>query len=398
MNIRNYRMTFSRLFCALIIAAAPAASFASVTAGVSIDVAPPPLPVYVQPPCPAPGFLWMPGYWAYGPFGYYWVPGVWVRPPRIGVLWTPGYWGYEGGFYVWHAGYWARHVGFYGGVDYGFGYPGIGFVGGLWVGSVYRYNTAVVNVNRTVIHNTYIDRTVIRHTTVINRASFNGAGGIRAEPTEQERIAMHEAHFQPTVEQERHIHDAAQDRAERASYNHGKPATVAMSRVDGRRYNQQGRIASGVRSGQLSTGETHNLEHRQARIDHTIHADRQANGGSLSALQREQINRRQNHLSQSIHTDKHNATTPHYGNTEVGARRYQQQQRLANGIGNGQITPGGAARIEHQEQNINRHIAAARAAHGGQLGPRQYRRINHQQNRTSRRIYHQGHNDRHGSR
>ena len=56
----------------------------------SVTVAPPALPVYVQPPLPAPGYIWTPGYWAYGDAGYYWVPGVWVSPPRAGVLWTPG--------------------------------------------------------------------------------------------------------------------------------------------------------------------------------------------------------------------------------------------------------------------------------------------------------------------
>ena len=54
--------------------------------------------------------------------GYYWVPGTWVQPPRVGVLWTPGYWGFVGGVYAFHAGYWGPHVGFYGGVNYGFGY------------------------------------------------------------------------------------------------------------------------------------------------------------------------------------------------------------------------------------------------------------------------------------
>ena len=61
-------------------------------------------------------------------------PGVWVRPPQVGLLWTPGYWGWGGGAYLFHAGYWGPHVGFYGGVNYGFGYGGVGFGGGRWVG------------------------------------------------------------------------------------------------------------------------------------------------------------------------------------------------------------------------------------------------------------------------
>ena len=84
---------------------------------ISVGFAPPMLPIYVQPPLPSPGYLWTPGYWAYGPGGYYWVPGVWVRPPQLGVLWTPPYWGWGGGQYLFHEGYWGPHVGFYGGIN-----------------------------------------------------------------------------------------------------------------------------------------------------------------------------------------------------------------------------------------------------------------------------------------
>ena len=90
---------------------------------------PPELPVYEQPPIPAPGYVWTPGYWGIGPLGYYWVPGTWVLPPSVGLLWTPGYWGWRDGIYVWNAGYWGPHVGFYGGVNYGFGYGGVGYEG-----------------------------------------------------------------------------------------------------------------------------------------------------------------------------------------------------------------------------------------------------------------------------
>ena len=152
-------------FCALFHSQCLGSSYGQVGVGVAIHIGPPALPVYTQPPCPQDGFLWTPGYWAYGPAGYYWVPGVWVAPPRVGLLWTPGYWGFVGGGYGWHAGYWGPHVGFYGGINYGFGYGGVGFVGGRWDGGRFAYNTAVVNVNRTVIRNVYVDRTVFTATT-----------------------------------------------------------------------------------------------------------------------------------------------------------------------------------------------------------------------------------------
>src|SRR5215831_14595185 len=99
---------------------------------ISVTVAPPPLPVYEQPVIPGPGYIWVPGYWSYGDQGYFWVPGTWVLPPDPDLLWTPGYWSYGDGAYVWNAGFWAPVVGFYGGIDYGYGYYGRGYEGGYW--------------------------------------------------------------------------------------------------------------------------------------------------------------------------------------------------------------------------------------------------------------------------
>jgi len=219
-SIRNF-------FFAVLLLVLPAASFAGVF--VSITVAPPVLPVYVQPACPGDGYIWTPGYWAYGPDGYYWVPGTWVLAPRPGFLWTPGYWGWGGGFYAWHAGYWGPHIGFYGGVNYGFGYGGVGFVGGHWDHDRFFYNTAVSNVNVTVIHNTY-RTTVINNTTIVNRTSFNGPGGINARASVEEERASHESHLQATSVQMQHEHFASTNHAYLASVNHGRPAEAAMSR------------------------------------------------------------------------------------------------------------------------------------------------------------------------
>jgi hypothetical protein len=215
-------------------------SYSQVSVGISIRIAPPALPVYVQPVCPTDGYLWSPGYWAYGDDGYYWVPGVWVAAPTPGYLWTPGYWGYTGGYYGWHGGYWGTHVGFYGGMNYGFGYGGVGFGGGMWQGGSFRYNTAVMNVNTTVIHNTYVNNTVINNTTVNNHASFNGPGGVTAVPTAEERVAMTEHHVQPTASQVSHEQTARSDKSAYASVNHGRPANVAMNTVGGHKFNQQG--------------------------------------------------------------------------------------------------------------------------------------------------------------
>ncbi len=386
------RTALQSLAAGLVLMMVPFAASAGIA--VSITVGPPALPVYVQPPCPVDGYLWTPGYWAYGPDGYYWVPGVWAAPPRVGLLWTPGYWGFGGGIYAWHPGYWGPHVGFYGGVNYGFGFGGTGFVGGAWSGGFFRYNTAVVNVNTTVVRNVYVDRTVINNTTVVNRTSFNGPGGITAQPSVQERSFANEQHVQPTQIQLAHQETASHDRTQLASANGGHPGTMAMDSVNGRRFNQQGRIANGVASGRLTAGEAKNVEGREANLNHEIHDDRQANGGTLTPQERQQVNRQQNNLSKSIYDDKHNGANAQYGNNEVGQRRANQQQRIANGIDKGQISAGQASRLEGKEQNINKQAAADRAANGGKLTPAERQQINQKQNGASRAIA----NDRHEER
>ncbi|HVN44538.1 MAG TPA: YXWGXW repeat-containing protein [Steroidobacteraceae bacterium] len=196
-------------------------------ADVQANEPPPPLPTYEQPPCPVEGYIWTPGYWAWAPAGYYWVPGTWVAPPRVGLLWTPGYWGFVGGVYVFHGGYWGPHVGFYGGVNYGFGYGGVGFAGGRWVGNSFAYNQSVTNVNVTVVHNTY-NETVVNNVTTVSRVSYNGgAGGIAAAPTPQERMAAQESHVPPTPTQHQHLQQAAANPALLARNNGGHPAIAA---------------------------------------------------------------------------------------------------------------------------------------------------------------------------
>jgi WXXGXW repeat (2 copies) len=212
-----------------VMVAVPATSFGAVA--VSITIAPPVLPVYSQPICPGAGYIWTPGYWAYGPYGYYWVPGTWVMAPFIGALWTPGYWGWGAGVYLWHAGYWGPHVGFYGGINYGFGYLGVGYAGGYWNHGSFFYNSAVNNVNRTVVRNVY-SKTVVNNASG-NRVSYNGGrGGTTARPTSAEAAAARDRHAGPTSAQTQLRRSASASRAQRASVNNGRPATLATARPE----------------------------------------------------------------------------------------------------------------------------------------------------------------------
>ena len=162
--------------------------------------APPPLLNYEQAPCPEEGYLWTPGYWGWRGAGYYWVPGAWVQPPRVRVLWTPGYWAFMGGIYLFHAGYWGPHIGYYGGINYGYGYFGSGFVGGRWVDNSFAYNKAVSNVNARVTNNTYSETVV--NNSALKKMSYNGGpGGATAAPTAEERAAAAEPHMSATPRQ-----------------------------------------------------------------------------------------------------------------------------------------------------------------------------------------------------
>jgi hypothetical protein len=198
--------------------------------GISVEVAPPPLPVYEQPEIPAPGLLWSPGYWAYGPEGYFWVPGTWVEPPQPGLLWTPGYWGWANGLYLWNGGYWGPVVGFYGGVNYGFGYTGRGYEGGYWRDNQFYYNRSVTNITNVHVTNVY-SRTVVNNVTVQRVSYAGGPGGINARPTAAEEQAAHAQHVPATTAQTQQRESAASRRDLLASVNQGKPQIAATARA-----------------------------------------------------------------------------------------------------------------------------------------------------------------------
>ncbi len=209
------------------ILATPMSASAQVSIGVSVQLAPPPLLVYAQPPMPEEGYIWTPGYWQWdASAGYYWIPGTWILPPVADVLWTPPYWGWSDGVYLFHGGYWGPHVGYYGGVNYGYGYGGVGYGGGRWDGGHFAYNQSVNNFGSVRVGHTYRQNVTINTNSHVSYAG--GAGGIRSEPNAAERGAEHENHMPVTSEQARHVSAAAANPALAA--NHGRPATAATAR------------------------------------------------------------------------------------------------------------------------------------------------------------------------
>ena len=223
--IRIVALAGSFVICSLL-ALSPAR--AQVDIAISVDVEPPPLPVYDQPPIPEPGYLWVPGYWAWDDdTGYYWVPGTWVLPPEPALLWTPGYWGWNDGVYVFHEGYWGPQIGFYGGVAYGFSYDGVGYEGGYWRDGAFFYNRSVNNISNVLITNVYNKTVVVNNVTNV---SYNGGtGGTTAQPTAQQIAAANEHHVAATAAQTQNVQAAAKDPALSLNHNQGHPTVAATT-------------------------------------------------------------------------------------------------------------------------------------------------------------------------
>lgn len=224
----RYHVWIRSIWIALALLAVSTAAHAQVGVAISVGFAPPEIPVYEQPICPADGYIWTPGYWAWDGSDYFWVPGTWVLAPQVGFLWTPPWWGWGGSAFLFHAGYWGPVVGFYGGINYGFGYFGHGFEGGRWDGGHFFYNRAVMNVNVNVIHNVYETRIT---NISVNRVSYNGGrGGIEARATAQEEAAARDRHIDAVAAQNQHFEQARANQELRASVNHGRPPIAATAR------------------------------------------------------------------------------------------------------------------------------------------------------------------------
>ncbi len=273
-NIKSLLLAATMIASPLTLFAAPPAA---AQIGISVALAPPMLPIYAQPAIPGAGYIWTPGYWHWNEAeAYYWVPGTWVRPPRVGVLWTPPYWGNEGGRYLFHDGYWGTHVGFYGGINYGFGYGGVGFEGGRWQGRGFVYNSAVNNFGTVRIRDSYV-----RNVTAVNnsRVAFvGGEGGLRAVPTAEERGEERQQHFAATAEQTNHVGAAARNPELSANQNHGQPKIAATARpgkfaADSNDRQQPGHKQGNAdqpqaRHGAVANAEAHNRGQRPDAAKH----------------------------------------------------------------------------------------------------------------------------------
>lgn len=273
------------------------------------DQPPPELPTYEQPPMPAPGYLWTPGYWAYQPTGYYWVPGAWVEPPYEGALWTPGYWSFHGGRYGYIHGYWGRYIGFYGGVNYGHGYVGIGYQGGYWHGNQFAYNRAVNNFGSVHVENVYNRTVVINRTIINNHVSYNGGPrGIDVRPTPAQIAAFRAPHAPPMSAQVDLRRTAATNRAQFAAANHGRPAAfVATHALQADRNIHPAPVIHPpmVREPANRAGEQPRLENRPPQPQQQIHPENRPGNPTAARPGAMPENRPQPNHAQPVRPEEH---------------------------------------------------------------------------------------------
>lgn len=310
----RYATVFRSLLFSFVLLVLSQASFGQVA--ISVNFGPPAIPVYEQPICPGDGYIWTPGYWAYDDDdGYYWVPGTWVEAPEPGYLWTPGWWGWGGSAFLWHAGYWGPHVGFYGGINYGYGYFGNGFEGGRWENNRFYYNTAVVHVNETIIHNTY-------RTTIVennrSRVAYNGGqGGLNYRASaEQERYAS-ERHVEAVQAQREHREMARGNPQLRASANQGRPPIAATARPNDF---HNGAVAAREAGGAYHAPPPSANRNAPPNATHTaapVQSGRPANDTRKAVY---------NHANE---VQPHQYTPPNTGNQKQDQKYLQQQQKLA---------------------------------------------------------------------
>jgi len=170
-------------------------------------------------------------------------------------------------------------------------------------------------------------------------------------------------------------------------------APVTGESIQQRKENQQDRIANGVQSGQLTAGETTNLEKKESSLNQEERDMRKLDNGKLTSADKSTLNQQQNQLSRQIYRDKHNAAEQNTNpKSEVGKRAENQQDRIGQGIKSGQLTAGEAAHLEKNETNINREVRNDRRANGGKLTPQERKQVNRQQNKLSGQIYRDKHN------
>ncbi len=162
-----------------------------------------------------------------------------------------------------------------------------------------------------------------------------------------------------------------------------------------RNLSQQERIEQGLKSGELSTKEAGQLEREQNRVDQ-IEA-RDLKDGTISAPEQARLKALENKTSQDIYQQKHDAQL---GNPDSKSsermqtdvqRNVNEQRRIQNGIDNGSLTKREVGSLERGQARVDRD--EANAAANGRVRAGEQQRVQGVENRQSKRIYREKHND-----
>lgn len=163
-----------------------------------------------------------------------------------------------------------------------------------------------------------------------------------------------------------------------------------------RNINQESRIEQGLKSGQLSAGEAAKLERGEARIDRM--EKNALKDGALSQQEADRLNRAQNAESGKINALKHNDVT---GNPNSASsqrmqtdvqRNINQQSRIEQGVQSGSLSNKEVSHLERGQARVER--AEARAGADGHVSAGEQARIQHKENKQSRKIFRDKHNNR----
>jgi hypothetical protein len=288
--------------------------------------------------------------------GYFWVPGTWVMAPTVGFLWTPGYWGWGGSAFFWHAGYWGPHVGFYGGINYGFGYNGVGFVGGEWRGRDFFYNRSVNNFGSGHFDHVY-DRPVMNNFAV-NRVSYNGGrGGLSARPTAGELAAEHDGHMEATAMQHQHEMAAHNERAQFASENHGRPGIAATGRPG--EFRGSGVVQASRAGGPVNAAEYHGAQTGRSSSNSGTHTSNPGGGGNHEVMTAHQSTNGYHNFGTPPGGTTHSPSTSHNeGSTSSHAQPQQHSSHASAPQGGTPPHGGGAPHVggaSHESESHESH-------------------------------------------
>jgi hypothetical protein len=160
--------------------------------------------------------------------------------------------------------------------------------------------------------------------------------------------------------------------------------------------NQQNRIEQGLKSGELTTKEAGKLEREESHIDKM--ESNALKDGKMTNVEKSRIERAENQASKDIYREKHDAQTgnPNSASSQLmqaDVQRYaNQEQRIGNGVKNGSLTNREAANFERGQARVDRK--EANAAGNGHVSAGEQRSILALENRQSRRIHREKHNDR----